>query len=316
MPRWFRLVVALALVLWSDLALAQEPEPLERVKPGELQSFEDVRIERISPHELSEITPGLGRPQIATAEGADLPRPLNRQELERLRSIASSRTALIMALVMPPRPYRQVPMVYVGHAVWVERTAAQPPALISTADWLADAQQIFLIDNATATAMRRHGIPLASQPSPGASRPSGDGVEDLLKNDAELLIELRAARREPNLNLAHLTFVSDTAAETHRSSQGWPLHATDRPAPPMIFAYSPERPDRIEPVQIHALSTLEDAFQFYLPTTSTAILGAPLFSNSGHLVALNALRHPERGEVGLAVPPGALQHFVESLSEP
>ncbi|RVU44089.1 hypothetical protein EA187_11090 [Lujinxingia sediminis] len=316
MPRWTRpLSATLALCLWSTGALAQQSEPLERVKPGELQSFEDVRIERISPHELSEIVPGLGRSTIATAEGADLPRPLNRQELERLRGIASTRTSLIMALVMPPRPYRQVPMVYIGHAVWVEPAPNQPPVLLSTADWIADARQLFLIDEATAAAMRQHGIPLASQPSPGAHRPSGSGIEDLLKNDADVLIELRAARKEPNLNLAHLVFTSDAATSTHRPSQGWPLHDSSRPAPSMIFAYSPERPDRIEPVQIHDLRSLEEAFQFYLPTTSTAILGAPIFSNTDHLVALNALRHPERSAVGLAVPPGALQHFIESLSE-
>ncbi|TXD38517.1 hypothetical protein FRC98_06445 [Lujinxingia vulgaris] len=299
----------------ANSAFAQESEPLQRVKPGELQSFEDVRIERIRPHELSEITPGLGRPEIATAESADLPRPLNREELERLRAIANTRTSLIMALVMPPRPYRQVPMVYIGHAVWVQPAPDRAPILMSTSDWLTDAKQIFLIDDATAAAMREHGIPLASRPSPGTSRPSGEGIEDLLKEVGDVLIELRADRREPNLNLAHLSFVSDEAEARSRPQSGWPLHDTSRPAPPMIFAYSPERPGLIEPVQIHDLRTLDEAFQFYLPTTSTAILGAPLFSNTGRLVALNALRHPERGEVGLAVPPGALKHFVDSLSK-
>jgi len=302
-----------AVCCGSSVAIAQQSDELQRVKPGELQSFEDISVERISPHELSEIAPGLGRSSIATAETVDLPRPLNRQEMDRLREVATSRTVLIIALIMPARPYRQEYMVYNGHATWVE-TQGAGPALITTADWLADAEHIFLVDDATQVALHKHGVALATEHRVGATRPSSQGIEGLFKNDRDVLIELRATRREPNLNLAHLEFVSEDAAVRTTPEAGWPLHDMSRPAPPMLFSYSPERSELIEPVQVLDARTLDEAYQFYIPNSSTAILGAPIFSNSGRLVALNALRHPERGTIGLAVPPGALSRFVESLS--
>ncbi|RAL21626.1 hypothetical protein DL240_12270 [Lujinxingia litoralis] len=273
-------------------------------------------MKRLSPHQLSEIMPGLTTPRAAGTEPDELPRLLNRQEMEELRQEAAVRTVRIMALVMPPRPYRQEAMVYVGHAAWIGQQAdGSHPALISSTDWLQNAQQIFLIDDATRQALRDFGVPLAGDTHPGASRSRKRGISALLKDRPESLVELRATRQEPTLNLARLEFASERHAREHTPATGWQLHDhRSGRVPAQIFSYSPERPEVIEPVIFYDAGGIDEAYQFYVPNSSMAILGAPLFSHSGKLIALNALRNPERADMGLAVPPAALNHFMKSLS--
>ncbi|TDP76784.1 hypothetical protein DFR33_102421 [Bradymonas sediminis] len=108
-------------------ATAQQSPGAEN--PGWVRTFDDVSVRHIKPEDLPEASePGAAIGLLRTSS-KDLPRHASQEDLQKLAEKTNARVMRIVAVQIPPRPYRQVPMLFFGHALWVS-----PPALPDTAD--------------------------------------------------------------------------------------------------------------------------------------------------------------------------------------
>lgn len=151
-------------------------------KPSWVQSFDDVSVDRIKPDDL----PATREPGSIIGlriSSKDLPRQATQEDLKQLVKQTDARVLRIVAVQTPPRPYRQVPMLFFGHAVWINppaptdlnsdaavpaatqtndlsgarapktkadgpqalETSAVGPMLISSLDWLSKADRVYAL---------------------------------------------------------------------------------------------------------------------------------------------------------------------------
>lgn len=161
-------------------ASAHAQEASSASKPAWVQTFDDVSVNRIKPDDLP-ATREPGSMIGLRTRSQDLPRHATQEDLEELVKKTDARVLRVVAVQTPPRPYRQVPMLFFGHAVWVtppapanagaaDSNAAQvgeaagarapkpgrdtpqpkqtPPAapvLISSLDWLSKADRVYAL---------------------------------------------------------------------------------------------------------------------------------------------------------------------------
>lgn len=299
------LIFATTLIL-AALAMPTQA-PAQQQEPSPFRSFEDFTVERIRPENIPDYRPGL--PQGSSRQSiADLPRALSGEQMRRVAQIAATTTVRIIAVHTPPKPYRPIPLIYHGHALWTSpATDGSDPVLLSTAHWLQDADAIYLFEP------EQPRQPLSDQDihlSPTLNVPFHQHTvenQNFLKDHEKDLTLLSIERSDAHFNLAILT--NHTREELSPPKKGLILHNMDYSMPATIFGFTPTLGTTLFPISyIH--HPLEDSLSFYFLTDFTAILAAPILSADGELLAISALRHPENAAWSLAIPPGAIHAFL------
>lgn len=273
-------------------------------------TFDDMEVTRIAPDQVPDFRPGLPRGTDSRVATDDLPQMLTGEQLEQLSYRVASSTVEIVAVVVPPEPYRPTEMIYRGHAVWISpHTSGDDPKLIATADWLEDADRIYAAGKEIGDQLSRGGLTLgATEPQP-IDDFTADRTE-FLDRHRDDLVPLQIEEANRHVNLARLSGRDDT--EIAAPSRGLILHDMETALPGSIFGFSPGVGNQAIPVGYRDSSELEQAFSFYFTVDFRAILGAPIVDPDGRLIGMTALRHPERPEETLAVPPGAIHAFLDT----
>lgn len=272
------------------------------------QSFDDVQVERVQPDEIPDFRPGLPDGASSSVRASDLPRTLTGDQLQRVSAHVAASTVEILALSRPPSTYRQTPMVFRGHALWISPSGTgEDPVLISTADWLDDADEIYAIDGDVSQALSRGGLELGGH----KPQPLDDVMADrqaLIERHRHDLVALDVEKSNRHVNLARLTTEGDEALDA--PAKGLVLHDMDSIMPGSIFGYSPAVSSDVTPTGYENSDELEREYSFYFLVSFQAILGAPIVTTEGKLLAITALRYPEDTAKSLAIPPGAIHAFL------
>lgn len=273
------------------------------------QSFDQSTIERVRPEDIPDYRPGL--PQGSSRQDiADLPRALSGDEMRRITKIAAATTVQIVAIHTPPKPYRATPLIYHGHALWISPNQdGSSPTLIATADWLQNADSIYLFE----PKKERHITTTQEaylSPAPQQTLLEHSVTEqNFIDKYAQELTPLVVEEADGNFNLARLR--AGEGEELPVPDKGLILHNMDHTMPGSIFGYSPALGTTLLPLS-YIQRKLEESLSFYFLTDFGAVLGAPILSAEGTLLAISALRHPENGAWSLAIPPGAIHAFLNT----
>lgn len=295
-------VSAAGLLLASAQALAQQP-PAQPPKDG-IQRMEEIQVERITPDQLPQ-----GRlnedPRRVIQRPKRLPRAPTEEDLKRLGELLKPRVVEVMATYMPPQPYRQVPMLYRGHAIWVSaKEDGADPVLVTTQDWLKGAQEIYMVPPSMArqdNAKLGHANIVTLE-----SMGSNKELERFEKNKSKY-IPLTLEQPDKWRNL--------TGLKGAKGLPGTGLKLLDLANAPVgyLYGYSPIAGGGVVPTTMLQKAPEQEALSYYWQTTYNAVLGAPLVDEDGEVVILNAMRHPSQEGFSLAIPPGALRYHVRQL---
>lgn len=312
----------LALALSISTATAQEvipPDAIDQTGQDEedddeaqtaFDTFDDLKVERVQPGEIPNFKPGLPQGAPSQMSASDLPRSLSGDQLRRVSEHVAASTLEIIAVTRPPSPYRSTEMVYRGHALWISPSqSGDDPVLISTADWLENADRIYAVDGDVSQALSRGGLELGGHSPQPLSDVMADKSE-LLERFRDDLVPLEVEQANRHVNLVRLS--SSDKERISAPSQGLIVHNMDTVMPGAIFGYSPSVGSTVSGVGYEDSSDLEPEYSFYFLVTFGAILGAPIVTTEGHLLAISALRYPEDPDYSLAIPPGAIHAFLNT----
>lgn len=292
--------IAIVVLLASASVCAQQ-------KKGWVRQFDSVTVEKVAPGDL----PSTTRPGADTAirtESDELPKPATREQLRKIVEHLEARVVQVVAVQTPPKPYRQVPMVHHGHAVWITPPGDGNPVLVSPLSWLKDADEVFvtpddLADDANAQASwksRRRSL---------AAVTAGSKGEEWLEEHKEELIAVKPHRPDRHRNLVTLVAAD---GKLKAPSSGVELFDVENKALFRLYGYSPYLGKSLTQTKMLPAHPDEVALAFYWQTTYPAILGAPLVSENGKLVSINTFRHPKEDREGiyLAIPTGAIASYL------
>ncbi len=274
------------------------------------ESFDEVEVTRVSPDEIPDFRPGLPSQAPSRMDASNLPRTLSGSQLERVSSHVAAATVEIIAVQRPPSHYRQTDMIYRGHALWISASrSGDDPELVSTADWISDASELYAVDGDVSQALSKGGLELGGHDP----QPLDDVMADrrgLLERHRSDLVELQVEESNRHVNLARLAAAE--GEEFAGPETGLILHDMDAVMPGSIFGFSPAVGQTMTPVGYNDSSDLEREYSFYFLVNFRAILGAPIVTAEGRLLAINALRYPEDPKQSLAIPPGAIHAFMQT----
>lgn len=269
-------------------------------------------MERIRPQDLPEATPRLP-PGLIRQSATTLPRPASLNELKEGARVVEAAVVEVIAVHMPPRPYRQTPMYHRGHGVWLSDAVQSQAVLVSTFDWLEDAQTIYVLPAhlSRQLAARDPNVGTATFRSLDSVTMGGLDTRWLQTHQSEL-IEVRRHQGTRHRNLVAL--VSTPPGGLSAPARALTIFDTNNALPLQAYGFSHFAGAALVPTHLIMAASENESLAFYLQNTFAAILGAPIVSPDGQLIALNALRDPAKPEISLAVPSAAITAFLQSLA--
>lgn len=290
-----------AAILVASPATSQEP--VQEPPPAWRTSFDEIEVERVDPDEL----PGAEESVLPSslAKSGALPRPTSLEMLRRTAETISDRVVEVVVVPMNRSSVKQSAIVLRGEAVWLSGHAdGSAPILVTNAHWLAEATAIFV---RPATRRAQGELPRAERRSIAQLNPGAD-VKALLQDPDLVPATVRAVDEHRNL----ATLVPDET-RAKAPSAGLTFFPIDDEAPSAAYGFSHQMGSAL--VQTHFLAPRErrDEILFYLHTTFPVILGAPIVSDDGRVIALTASRHPTEPERTLVIPPRALRKYVDKV---
>ena len=305
----------LLLILLATLptaALGQEAGEEKRpVDDGAVVRPEGVTVKRIRPQDLPRPEELQVIPGALTQGGRMLPRHHTAADLEALSGALGSRVVKIVALRVPPQPYRQVPMLHEGYAVWVSpRDDGGAPVLLSTMDWLEGARLVLIVPPEVSRAI--DGAPGKSRSMKSAT--AGGRAAQLLAHRQEMIA---AGQRRPDRHRNLVILEPIEEAPDLAPSTGLVLFPSQREPLTHLYGHAPDAANGLRPLSLLQTPSDDDpALAFYARTTQATILGAPIVDLRGRLVLLGALAHPQDPARTLCVPLGAIEAYLARELEP
>lgn len=302
-------LAALALC-WALPASAQQPasDSLITGKDG-VSRFDGVKVDTITPKDLSDGVTIESAAQVIKRPLTLAPPP-DEDALKATVTHLIPRVVQLVAIQMPPEPFAQIPVIARGHGVWVQ--AGEAPMLISSLFWLEDASEVYLVPH-DASAIKRvvRGVRRAQGASEVATR-SVTVSDDARAFERE---KRQYTRISPVRRDRHRNLVAFEVPEAARPESGLALFDTSRPLG-SLYGYVPQHATALSPANILPQAPAEPALKFYFMSDFPGVLGAPLVTQEGELVVLNAMRHPKLAGIALAIPPHALKHFITPAPAP
>lgn len=305
-------IVAVTAALVPRAAYAQDDGGDDAPRRDGVRDFDDVTVERVKPHDLpTQSKPGA--PTGIRTRPEDLPRAPTEDKLAKTRDRARDATVRIAKVETPPRPYRQEPRVSFGHAVLVEVPGdderddqKQSTALITTLDWLAGADAVYVVPASLATNHSEKGDWMKVRRRTLRSVTAGAEGREWYEQNREKLLEVELTHRDEHRNL--VTLSSDAISDVVDA----PLQLFPYAEKGLFYAYgySPYFGDAIAQTTIAPTHPEKVALSFYFQTSFPAALGAPIVSDDGRLVTITAFRHPDDANVTLAIPTQAIESYL------
>lgn len=272
-----------------------------------VQEFDSVDVERIDPEEYSETAQPGGETGIRT-EGDELPRAAEQEELRTVVERIERQVVQVVAVQTPPSPYRADPMAFYGHGLWAQPSDDDTPRLITAMSWLEDADEVFVIPHRVAHSSRDRSEWQDVHRRSLESVSAGDGTDAWLDDNEDKLIPVEAERPDEHKNLVTLSASSD---RLEPPSEGMELFDPDDESLFRAYGYTPYFGASLVATTILPDHPEQRMLAFYWQTTFPAILGAPLLTEEGELVAINTFRHPHREDVFLSIPSDAVAAYLD-----
>lgn len=296
--------IALLLLIAAPAANAQEGR-------GGIRTFDKVTVKKVKPADLPQTSKPGSRTAIRT-KSDQLPKAATQEELRELAKHLSSRVVQVVTVQTPPKPYRQVPMVYFGHAVWISPPGgAAKPVLVSSLSWLREADEVFVVppkvaldEDSEATRAKKSWT---TRRRSLASLTAGNGDKKWLDEHRDELVPVEREHADKYRNLVTLTGADGALSAP---SSGVELFDVEHKALFRLYGFSPYLGDTLVDTTIMPTHPDDAALAFYWQTSFPAILGAPLVSQDGKLVAINTFQHPKKKGVYLAIPTGAIASYL------
>jgi hypothetical protein len=309
-PKFHKFFLLALIASTTAPALAQQPRPADlpegiRIDADGVPRFDAITEERVRPdgvpdHDLVERPPAL-------LEQGKLPVAPSEATIKELSTKLHAHTFEIAAELMPPQPYRQVPMIYRGHAVLLSmHEDGSAPVLVTSLEWLRDADAIYLLPNDPK--QRSAALPTAKATTLDAMTAGGLDAEEF---DAQKHRLTKLKRVAPDTWRGLVSLTPDGNARQRLPSTGLPILDLQKNTLSAVYGYSPATGATPVPTNLMPPPTHDDAsLQFFFRSHFPAILGAPLTDQDGHLVGLSAIRHPSQPHISLIIPAGALRAYV------
>ncbi len=293
--------------------LEDEDDEDDEDRPSSFESFDEVRIERVSPGDIPDFQPGLPDDSPSQLRTEDLPRSLSGSELQRVTDHVASATVELIALSTPPAPFRPTPMVWRGHGLWLATEEdGTDPVLVTTADWLDEAEDVYAVVGDIGHALSEGGLDVGGHRRENLTEMQSD-PQELIQRHRDQLAPLRVDQPNRHVNLT--TLRPDGQPSVSPPTYGLLVHRMDSPMPDAIFGYSPALGRSLVPTGYSPIDDLDEAYSFYFPIHFQAILGAPVVGTHGRLLGITALRYPENPELTLTIPPGAITAYLKSIAD-
>lgn len=316
--KWAPVVVAASLLLWTPDGYAQQDDD-DRDR-GWVRDFDSVTVEEIKPDDLpSTVTPGEST-GIRT-DSDDLPEPASQDELEKVVERIDERVVQVVSVQTPPRPYRQVPMLHFGHALWVNTPGAETASLVTPLSWLKDADAVYLIPSKVAEESKDQEEWRDIHRRSLESVTVGKDGRKWLEEHEDKLVELEAKRPDKHRNLVTLSASSEGASGDDASdrmnapAKGLELFDVEKKAMFRVYGFTPFFGKSLISTTLLPNHPEEVELAFYWQSSFPALLGAPLVSEKGDLVAINIFRHPKDDDIFLAIPTGAIKSYLSQDDE-
>ncbi|QDG49826.1 hypothetical protein FIV42_03445 [Persicimonas caeni] len=270
-----------------------------------MRQFDSVTVEKVKPTDLPQTTKP-GADTIIRTESDELPKPVTKEGLRKIVEHLDKHVVQVVSVQTPPKPYRQVPMVHHGHALWVTPPNGGAPVLVSPLSWLREADEVFIlpqkvageVDVETSWKSRRRSL---------ASVTAGNKGEKWLDKHRDKLVAVEPHRPDKHRNLVIL--LPDEGQITAPST-GIELFDYENKALFRLYGFSPFFGKSLTQTTMKPTHPEDRALAFYWQTAYPAILGAPLVSQDGKLVAINTFRHPKKEKLFLAIPTGAIASYL------
>lgn len=272
-----------------------------------VREFDSVDVERIDPSDFSQ-TAKPGADTGIRTEGDELPEPADEDQLRSTVDQVASQVVQVAAVQTPPSPYRADPMTHFGHAVWVQADEAKSPALITPLNWLEEADQVFVIPNSIARSSRDQSEWQDVHRRSLESVTAGKSNAQWLQDHRDKLVEVEAQRPDEHANL--VTLAPANNKELEGPSDEMTIFDVDDEGLFRVYGYTPYFGDSLVSTTIERRHPDRESLAFYWKTTFPAILGAPLVTEDGKLVAINTFRHPQNEDVFLAIPSEAVATYL------
>jgi hypothetical protein len=302
-------ILVLAACLLSAPGFAQDGDDSDS---GWVRQFDSVTVEQVDPGDLpTTVRPG-AQTTIRT-DSDELPKPATQEDLRKIVEHVDARMVQVVSVQTPPRPYRQVPMVHYGHALWISASKGAKPVLVSPLHWLQEADAVYIMP---ADLDAKAEVSWKTRQRTLESVTAGDRGEKWLDEHRKKLIPVEPHRPDKHRNLVTLVVgeQDDDQAKKRPVSippSGLELFDVDNKALFRLYGYTPFFGKSLTQTSMLPTHPDDDSLAFYWQTSYPAILGAPLMSQDGKLVAINALRHPAKEDRFLAIPTGAIASYLK-----
>jgi hypothetical protein len=300
----------LVLSMSPSHARAQSGSPAEDKQAEDkndrsgVRQFDSVTVETVKPGDLpSTVRPGAQT--VLRTDSDDLPTPATQDELRKVASHVSAHVVQVVSVQTPPRPYRQVPMVHYGHGLWIAPPEGGEPVLVSPLSWLEEADSVYIMPEKVAKDADAQAQWKTRRRTLGSVTAGARG-EEWLEEHRKKLIPVQPHRADRHRNLVTLV-VGDNAT---RPATGLELFDVENKALFRLYGYTPVFGTSLTPATMLPAHPEDTALAFYWQTNYSAILGAPLVSQDGKLVAINTFRHPKKEGRFLAIPTGAIASYL------
>ncbi len=291
-------------VLGSSVVAQEKPAPqnADRERAGWVNEFDEVTVERVDPGDLPE--PAESRFPTSLQSTDVLPGITKLETLRDAAVVLNQQVVEVIAVVRPDVGLLAPPMHLRGHGVWIsDKPGGADPVLVTPMHWLRGADKIVVLPMTD----RKAGDPTKAERRTIDSMTNRDG-ERLLKTPGA--VSVIAEELDPHRNLAILRPAS---GELRAPAAGMRFFDYEGQSPTRVFGYSPSVNNALVTTQFIAPDRKREELVFYLQTSYPVILGAPIVSETGQLIGLTAMRHPDQPERTLTIPPGAIRHYVRDV---
>lgn len=272
---------------------------------GWVRQFDSVRVEKVKPGDLPK-TRKPGSETIIRTESTELPKPVTKEGLRKMVEHLDRRVVQVVSVQTPPKPYRQVPMVHHGHALWLAPPGGGTPALVSPLSWLKEADAVYVLPREDAEGVEIE-TSWKSRRRTLSSVTAGNKGQKWLDTHKDKLVAVKPHRPDKHRNL--VTLLPEDGSLKAPSS-GIEIFDYENKALFRLYGYSPFFGKSLTQTTMKPTHPEDRALAFYWQTAYPAILGAPLVSQDGKLVAINTFRHPKEEKIFLAIPTGAIASYL------
>ncbi len=267
----------------------------------ETLKFESIKEQRIRVADLPNAVESVIPSQLSRR--AALPRLPKFETLKKTQKTVFPNIVEILAIQKPIGSLQRHGTLVRGHGVWVQH--GNDVHLVTAGHWVESAVSIFLDTEARPDDYN----PLHAKKESFEKRKYDRDPMRIIKKEPDRFLKLTVTFNDKNRNVAVLS------AENIVKPKGLVFFDIENELASRIYGLSPYLGDVLVESLVFPPGEKELYIGYYLQTNFLGILGAPLVSSTGKLIAITAYPHPTKKQTSLLIPPVALRVALEKANK-